>query len=96
MKNKQINVNNLPVSIIEINDNDYISLTDMAKAKGNEYRSADVIKNWIRNRGTLEFLGTWEQINNLNFKVVEFDHFKKEAGLHTFTMSVSQWIEKTK
>jgi len=68
MKNKQINVNNLPISIIEINDNDYISLTDTAKAKGNEYRSADVIKNWIRNRGTLEFLGVWEQINNPNFK----------------------------
>ena len=49
----------------------------------------------MRNRSTLEFLGTWEQIYNQNFKVVEFDHFKKEAGLHTFVLSVSEWVEKT-
>ena len=54
-----------------------------------------MIKNWLRNRNTLEFLGTWEQIYNSNFKVVEFDHFKSEAGLHTFTLSVSEWVEKT-
>ena len=58
-------------------------------------RAADVIKNWIRNRSTLEFLGTWEQIYNPNFKVVEFDHFKQEAGLHTFTLSVTDWVDKT-
>ena len=61
----------------------------MAAAKSSESRAADVIKNWLRNRGTLEFLGTWEQINNSEFKVVEFDHFKQEAGLPTFTISVS-------
>ena len=60
-----------------------------------ENRSADIIKNWLRNRGTIEFLGTWEIINNPNFKVVEFDHFKKEAGLPTFVLSVSQWVEQT-
>ena len=53
------------------------------------------MKNWLRNRNTLEFLGTWEQIYNSDFKVVEFDHFKHEAGLHTFVLSVSEWIEKT-
>ena len=58
-------------------------------------RAADIIKNWIRNRSTIEFLGTWETLYNPNFKVVEFDHFRKEAGLPTFTMSVSNWIEKT-
>ena len=58
-------------------------------------RAADVVKNWIRNRATLDFLGTWEQIYNPNFKVVEFDHFKAEAGLHTFVLSISEWIEKT-
>lgn len=53
------------------------------------------MKNWIRNRMTFEFLGTWEQIYNPDFKVVEFDHFKNQAGLHTFVLSVSEWIEST-
>lgn len=57
--------------------------------------STYIIKNWIRNRSTIEFLGTWETLYNLNFKVVEFDHLKKEAGLPTFTMSVGNWVEKT-
>ena len=51
-----------------------------------ESRAADVIKNWMRNRNTLEFLGAWEQIYNSGFKVVEFDHFKQQAGLHTFVL----------
>lgn len=54
-----------------------------------------MVKNWIRNRMTLEFLGTWEQIYNPDFRVVEFDHFKNQAGLHTFVLSVSEWIEST-
>ncbi len=70
----------------------YLSLVG---AKDNQGRAADIIKNWIRNRTTLEFLGTWESIYNPNFKVVEFDHFRKEAGLNTFTMSVKDWVEKT-
>lgn len=74
---------------------DYISLTDMANAKESESRAADIIKNWIRNRYTLEYLGTWEQINNPHFKVVEFDHFKTQAGLPSFVLSVSEWIERT-
>lgn len=53
------------------------------------------VKNWMRNRSTLEFLGTWESIYNSYFKVVEFDHFKQQAGLHTFVLSVSEWIKKT-
>lgn len=67
----------------------------MANAKESESRAADIIKNWLRNRYTLEFLGTWEMIHNPGFKVVEFDHFKSEAGLPSFVMSVSEWIEKT-
>ena len=67
----------------------------MAAAKAGNARAADVIKNWLRNRITLEYLGTWEQIYNSEFKVVEFDHFKQDAGLHTFTISVSDWIDKT-
>lgn len=94
-KNNIITVQDINISITTINDNDYICLTDMAKAKDDENRATDIIKNWIRNRGTIEFLGTWESIYNPNFKVVEFDHFRKEAGLPTFTLSVNGWVEKT-
>ncbi len=94
-KQKSIVVQNVPVQVISDNDRDFICITDMANAKENESRAADIIKNWIRNRYTLEFLGTWEQMNNPDFKVVEFDHFKTQAGLNSFVLSVSEWIEKT-
>ena len=67
----------------------------MANAKRNEIRASDIIKNWLRNRYTIEFLGTWEMIHNPSFKVVEFDHFKMQAGLHSFVLSCSDWIERT-
>ncbi len=95
MKSKIIEVQNLPITVTSKNSEDYICLTDMAKAKEGDGRAADIIKNWIRNRTTLEFLGTWEEIHNPDFKVVEFDHFKSRAGLPTFVLSPSQWIEKT-
>ena len=91
----KINVKDTEITILSVEERDYISLTDMANAKESESRAADIIKNWIRTRYTLEFLGTWEQINNPNFKVVEFDHFKTQAGLPSFVLSVSEWIEKT-
>jgi len=91
----KISVKDTEITIISIEEKDYISLTDMANAKESESRAADIIKNWLRNRYTLEFLGTWEQINNPGFKVVEFDHFKSQAGLPSFVLSVSEWIEKT-
>ena len=94
-KNRVITVQNISVTITQAEMEDYICITDIASAKSDDYRAADVIKNWLRNRNTLEFLGTWETIYNPNFKVVEFDHFKQEAGLHTFVLSVSEWIEKT-
>ena len=67
----------------------------MATAKDGDNRSADIIKNWLRNRYTIEFLGTWEVIHNSNFKVVEFDHFRISAGLPSFVLSASEWIERT-
>jgi hypothetical protein len=76
-------------------DSDLICLTDMAKAKGGNARAADIIKNWIRTRTTLEFIGTWEMIYNPDFNVVEFDHFRMQAGLPSFVLSPGQWIEKT-
>jgi len=94
-KNKKITVEGTEITVIQNDSKDYISLTDMANSKDGESRAADIIKNWLRNRYTLEFLGTWEQINNKDFKVVEFDHFKTQAGLPSFVLSVSEWIEKT-
>lgn len=94
-KTTSITVQDVPVTIMNVDQRDYISLTDMARARTDAGRAADVIKNWLRARSTLEFLGTWEVMYNPNFKVVEFDHFKSEAGLHTFTLSAKEWIEKT-
>lgn len=91
----KIKVQNTEITVVNIEEHDYISLTDMAGAKENDARAADVIKNWLRNRYTIEFLGTWEMIHNPDFKVVEFDHFRKEAGLPTFVLSCSEWIDKT-
>ena len=73
---KKIEVQSVQVRITSFNGEDYICITDMTQAKSDASRAADVIKNWIRTRTTLEFLGTWEKIYNPTFKVVEFDHFK--------------------
>ncbi len=80
----KIKVLDTNITIVKNNEEDYISLTDIANSKEGEQRAADVIKNWIRNRGTLEFIGTWEKMYNSDFKVVEFDHFKMQAGLNIF------------
>lgn len=70
--------------------NDYISLTDIARYKSDE--PSDVIKNWMRRKDTIEFLGLWESLNNLNFNSVEFDRIKSEAGYNSFTLSPKKWI----
>lgn len=72
---------------------DYISLTDIARYKSDEPN--DVIKNWMRNRSTIEFLGVWEELHNASFKPVEFERFKAEAGANAFTMSPSKWVSAT-
>ena len=94
-KNKIIKVQNLPITISKEEIDDYICITDIAAAKSDDSRAADVVRNWLRNRRTLEFLATWEEIYNPNFKVFESEHFKKQAGLLTFTPSVSEWVEQT-
>ena len=91
----QITVLEHDIGTIKYNDKDYISLTDIANSKENEQRAADIIKNWIRNRGTLEFIGTWEKIYNPDFKVVKFDHFKMSSGLPSFVLSPGKWIKET-
>lgn len=73
---------------------DYISLTDIARYK-NAQEPKDVVKNWLRNKNTIEFLGLWERINNPQFKGVEFDSFLSEAGSNAFVLSPQRWIERT-
>ena len=92
MKNRIINVQDVEISISKQDLDDYICITDIAKAKSDSARAADIVRNWLRNRGTLEFLSVWEQIYNPQFKVFESEHFKKQVGLLAFTPSVSEWI----
>ena len=81
------------VTIISHNENDYISLTDIAKFKSDD--PAAVIGNWMRNRNTIEFLGIWESLYNPMFKPLEFEGFRKEAGLNAFTLSPQKWTKTT-
>lgn len=94
-KNRIITVQDIPITITQDNIDDYICITDIAAAKSENARAADVVRNWLRNRTTLEFLATWEEIYNPDFKVFKSEHFKKQAGLLTFTPSVSEWVEQT-
>lgn len=91
---KKIQAQGLQVAMFSQNEDDYISLTDIARYKNND-EPKDIVKNWLRNRNVIEFLGIWEKINNPNFKGVEFDSFKNEAGLNSFVLSPQKWIEKT-
>jgi phage regulator Rha-like protein len=94
-KNKIIDVKGTEIIIVNHADNnDYISLTDIAKYKDKEHTD-DLIKNWMRNRNTIELLGFWEKMYNLDFKPVEFDGFRNQAGLNSFTMTPKKWIEST-
>jgi hypothetical protein len=91
---KTINVKGTEIVIVSNQNYDYISLTDIAKYKDSE-NTDDIVKNWLRNRNTIELLGFWEQLHNPDFKPVEFDGFKKQAGLNSFTMTPKKWIEST-
>jgi hypothetical protein len=91
---KKIEVLSSEVRIVAINSQDYICLTDIARYKG-KATTDDLIRNWLRNRNTVEFLGLWEQINNSGFNPVEFDGIKMQAGLNSFTLTPKQWIERT-
>ncbi|MFC1497348.1 KilA-N domain-containing protein [Verrucomicrobiota bacterium] len=93
-KNKKIEVLSTEVRVNSVQDEDYISLTDIARYK-NKDRTDDLIRNWLRNRNTLEFLGIWEHLNNSGFNPVEFDGIRIQSGLNSFTLTPKQWIEKT-
>jgi hypothetical protein len=92
---EKINVLDKEVAIYVQNDEDYICITDIARYKTAD-NTDDLIRNWIRNRNTIEFLGIWEQLNNPDFNPVEFDGFRKQSGLNSFTLTPRQWIEKTR
>jgi hypothetical protein len=87
----QIEVENKLISIVKQDEQDYISLTDMVRGE----EGSDHIRNWMRNRNTVEFIGLWETLNNPNFKPVEFDTFRKQAGLNSFNLTPKKWIEAT-
>lgn len=92
--NKIINVKDNEIRVIKIKGADYISLTDLARTQNYE-SPADVVKNWMRSKETISFLGVWEELNNEDFKLIEFDQFKNQAGRHAFTMSPQKWIRET-
>ena len=89
----KINVQQTSITILQINEIDYISLTDLAKHKTDD--TSAVIANWMRNRNTIEYMGIWETLYNPNFKPLEFEGFRKDAGLNAFTMSPQKWIDST-
>ena len=89
----KIAVLNTDITIIAVNGDDYISLTDLARHKSDEPNA--VIANWLRNRNTIEYLGIWEQLYNPNFKPLEFEGFRRQAGLNAFTLSPKKWTDAT-
>lgn len=93
-KGESIKVKNVIIRTLRVNGMDYISISDIARQK-NPVEPKDVVKNWMRLKNTLEYLGLWEQLNNPSFKGVEFDPLFKDAGSNSFTMSPSRWVELT-
>lgn len=89
----KLKIKDTEVTVVKVQDSDFISLTDLAKYKTDDASAA--IANWMRNRNTIEYLGIWESLYNPNFKPLEFEGFKKEAGLNAFTMSPLKWLNAT-
>jgi hypothetical protein len=94
MSNIRLNVNEIGIVLYKHNEEEYISLTDMAKYRDSE-RTNYIIQNWMRTRNTIEFLGLWENLNNPKFNSIEFDAFRIEAGSNSFTLTPKKWIEST-
>ena len=94
MAKQKINVKGTKIVLFSKENEDYISLTDIARYKDSG-RSDYILQNWMRNRSTIEFIGLWEQIHNHNFNSIEFDGFKNEAGSNSFTLTPKKWITAT-
>ena len=90
----KIEVLSREITIQTQHEEDYISLTDIARYRDSE-RTDYIIQNWLRNRNTIEFLGIWEHLNNPGFNPIEFDGFRKQAGLNSFVLTAKQWTERT-
>lgn len=90
----KLNVLDHDITVLPIQESDYISLTDMARYKDAD-RSDYIIQNWLRNRNTIEFLGIWEQLNNPGFNSIEFDGIRMQAGLNSFSLTAKRWVEMT-
>jgi len=93
-KNQKIEVSGTEVAIIQRENEEFVCITDIARYKNPE-APADIVKNWLRSKNTIELLGLWEKLNNPDFKLVEFDQFKSEAGYNHFVLSPKKWIETT-
>lgn len=91
---KKLKVKDIDVTILKLNEEDYISLTDIARIQ-NPFEPKDVVKNWMRQKNTIEYLGLWEKLYNPDFKGIEFDPLLKQAGYNSFTLSPTRWIETT-
>ena len=92
---KKIIANGTEISVLlQGNEDDYICLTDMARYKDRQ-RTDYIIQNWIRARNTIEYLGVWEQLHNPSFNPIEFDGFRNQAGLHSFSLTPKEWVQKT-
>ncbi len=89
-----VSVKGTAVTVLVHREQDYISLTDIARHRDSE-RTDYLISNWLRNRNTIEFLGIWERLNNPGFNPIEFDGIRKSAGLNSFILTAKQWVEKT-
>lgn len=94
MSVRTINVKGVKISLFPNEEAEYISLTDIAKSRDSE-RTNYIIQNWIRNRNTIEFIGLWEKLHNPSFKGIEFDAFRNQAGLNSFSLTPQRWIERT-
>jgi len=94
VRNKKLSVQGVSIALYEEKDRDFFSLTDIARHKDSEHIDT-IIQNWMRNRNTIELLGFWETIYNPNFKPLEFEGFRKQAGLNSFVMTPKKWIEAT-
>ena len=87
----ELNVDNQIINYIKVENEDYISITDMLKSKDGNF----FVTDWLRNRNTIEFLGIWEELHNPNFNYGEFAIIKSQAGLNNYKLSVKEWVEKT-
>ena len=93
-RQQKITVKGIEIFTFKRNESDFISMTDIARYRGIA-ETDDVIKNWMRNRSTIEFLGLWEKINNPEFKGIEFDAFRSEAGSNSFSLTPQRWVNST-